>query len=73
MAKVGGIKEAEGSANSLEVDNLAKFAVDEHNKKEVFFPLFSLSHIYNNMAKLLCLILVKYYCTQPLRIVRKIE
>ncbi|KAE9462193.1 hypothetical protein C3L33_05911, partial [Rhododendron williamsianum] len=34
MAKVGGIKEAEGSANSLEVDNLAKFAVDEHNKKE---------------------------------------
>ncbi|XP_058199164.1 cysteine proteinase inhibitor-like [Rhododendron vialii] len=34
MATVGGIKEAEGSANSLEVDNLAKFAVDEHNKKE---------------------------------------
>lgn len=46
MAKVGGIKEAEGSANSLEVDNLAKFAVDEHNKKEVFFPPFlSLAHL----------------------------
>ncbi|KAH7837280.1 hypothetical protein Vadar_011974 [Vaccinium darrowii] len=34
MATLGGIKEAEGSANSLEVDNLARFAVDDHNKKE---------------------------------------
>ncbi|KAK8683246.1 hypothetical protein V6N13_039311 [Hibiscus sabdariffa] len=33
MAKVGGISQVEGSANSLEFENLARFAVDEHNKK----------------------------------------
>ncbi|XP_065879788.1 cysteine proteinase inhibitor-like [Euphorbia lathyris] len=34
MATVGGIKEAEGSANSLEIDSLARFAVEDHNKKQ---------------------------------------
>ncbi|KAH9622787.1 hypothetical protein KSS87_007383 [Heliosperma pusillum] len=35
MARVGGIKETGGSsANSLEIDDLAKFAVDHHNSKE---------------------------------------
>ncbi|KAL7174331.1 hypothetical protein ACSBR2_033570 [Camellia fascicularis] len=34
MAKVGGIAESAGSANSSEIDSLARFAVDEHNKKE---------------------------------------
>ncbi|XP_052171878.1 cysteine proteinase inhibitor-like [Diospyros lotus] len=34
MAKLGGIKEVGGSANSVEIDSLARFAVDEHNKKE---------------------------------------
>ena len=34
MATLGGIKNVEGSANSLEIDNLARFAVEEHNKKE---------------------------------------
>ncbi|CAL5353968.1 unnamed protein product [Camellia sinensis] len=34
MAKVGGITESAGSANSSEIDSLARFAVDEHNKKE---------------------------------------
>lgn len=34
MAKVGGISDVEGNANSLEIENLARFAVDEHNKKE---------------------------------------
>ncbi|KAE8674934.1 Cysteine proteinase inhibitor [Hibiscus syriacus] len=33
MATVGGISQVGGSANSLEVENLARFAVDEHNKK----------------------------------------
>ncbi|GMI97379.1 ARABIDOPSIS THALIANA PHYTOCYSTATIN 6, cystatin B [Hibiscus trionum] len=33
MAALGGISQAEGSANSLEIENLARFAVDEHNKK----------------------------------------
>lgn len=37
MALVGGIKEKEGSANSLEIETLAQFAIDEHNKKEVCF------------------------------------
>ncbi|OMO51154.1 Proteinase inhibitor I25, cystatin [Corchorus capsularis] len=34
MATVGGITEGKGNANSLEIENLARFAVDEHNKKE---------------------------------------
>ena len=41
MALLGGIKESEGVANSLEIENLARFAVDEHNKKEVRFPLLT--------------------------------
>ncbi|KAI9194081.1 hypothetical protein LWI28_002934 [Acer negundo] len=31
---VGGISEVKGSANSVETDELARFAVDEHNKKQ---------------------------------------
>ncbi|MQL25257.1 hypothetical protein EI011_24530, partial [Escherichia coli] len=34
MAAVGGISVVEGSENSLEIQNLARFAVQEHNKKE---------------------------------------
>ncbi|KAE8653481.1 cysteine proteinase inhibitor A [Cucumis sativus] len=34
MATVGGIKEVPSNENSIEVDELARFAVDEHNKKE---------------------------------------
>ncbi|XVF19421.1 hypothetical protein REPUB_Repub11eG0109000 [Reevesia pubescens] len=34
MATLGGISQVEGNANSLEMENLARFAVDEHNKKE---------------------------------------
>ncbi|CAN1249749.1 Cysteine proteinase inhibitor [Linum perenne] len=34
MATLGGVKEAQGSANSLEIDDLARFAVDHHNQKE---------------------------------------
>nr|CAD21441.1 putative cysteine proteinase inhibitor [Rumex obtusifolius] len=34
MATIGGIKQVEGSANSLEVESLAKFAVEDHNKKQ---------------------------------------
>ncbi|KAF9665416.1 hypothetical protein SADUNF_Sadunf16G0120300 [Salix dunnii] len=34
MATAGGIKEVEGSANRLEIDNLARFAVDDYNKKQ---------------------------------------
>jgi hypothetical protein len=35
MATLGGIRDsAAGSENSVEIDSLARFAVDEHNKKE---------------------------------------
>ncbi|WCJ20562.1 Cysteine proteinase inhibitor [Euphorbia peplus] len=34
MATVGGIKEVGGSANSLDIDSLARFAVDDHNTKQ---------------------------------------
>ncbi|KAK9735889.1 hypothetical protein RND81_04G235400 [Saponaria officinalis] len=34
MHMTGSITEITGSTNSLEIDNLAKFAIDEHNKKE---------------------------------------
>ncbi|KAL6130164.1 hypothetical protein ACLB2K_068545 [Fragaria x ananassa] len=33
-AVVGGVHESQGSQNSLETDELARFAVQEHNKKE---------------------------------------
>lgn len=39
MATLGGIRDSHASSqNSDEIHNLAKFAVDEHNKKEVSFP-----------------------------------
>ncbi|KAI3756689.1 hypothetical protein L1987_56511 [Smallanthus sonchifolius] len=34
MAVVGGISESKGVENSLEIDDLARFAVDQHNKKQ---------------------------------------
>lgn len=39
MATVGGVSEIEGSQNSVEIDSLARFAVDEYNKKEVRYYL----------------------------------
>ena len=34
MAAVGAPREVAGNENSLEIDSLARFAVDEHNKKQ---------------------------------------
>ncbi|PON74097.1 Cystatin [Parasponia andersonii] len=34
MATLGGIREVEGFQNSVEIENLARFAVEEYNKKE---------------------------------------
>ncbi|GAB4827751.1 Cysteine proteinase inhibitor 6 [Ancistrocladus abbreviatus] len=34
MATLGGIRESRGSENSQEIETLARFAIDEHNKKE---------------------------------------
>ncbi|KAK9059606.1 hypothetical protein SSX86_020310 [Deinandra increscens subsp. villosa] len=42
MATLGGITDAKGTVeNSLEIDNLARFAVDEHNKKQQFCKVIS--------------------------------
>jgi hypothetical protein len=35
MATLGGVHDSQSSQNSAEIDSLARFAVDEHNKKEV--------------------------------------
>ena len=35
MATLGGVHDSQSSQNSVEIDSLARFAVDEHNKKEV--------------------------------------
>jgi hypothetical protein len=49
VAMLGRIKEVGNVSNSLEIDELAKFAVDEHNGREVccsfFFILCSLMAI----------------------------
>ncbi|TKY46629.1 Cysteine proteinase inhibitor [Spatholobus suberectus] len=34
MAALGGPREVAGSQNSVEIDSLARFAVEEHNKKQ---------------------------------------
>lgn len=38
----GGITEVTGAENDLHTVELARFALDEHNKKSVSFPFFSL-------------------------------
>lgn len=42
MATLGGVHESSGGAaqNSVEIEGLARFAVEEHNKKEVFIVIF---------------------------------
>ena len=34
---VGGVRDIDANANDLQVESLARFAVDEHNKNEVRF------------------------------------
>jgi len=41
MATVGGVRDVSGNQNSLAIDGLARFAVEEHNKKQVSFMLIS--------------------------------
>lgn len=44
MATIGGLHDSQGSQNSVETEALARFAVDEHNKKQVAAkPSLSLS------------------------------
>ena len=40
MAALGGNRDVTGSQNSVEIDALARFAVEEHNKKQVFLSFF---------------------------------
>lgn len=42
MATLGGVHESQGGAaqNSVEIEGVARFAVDEHNKKEVSILIF---------------------------------
>lgn len=51
MATLGGVRESAGTENSVEVEELARFAVEEHNKKEAspfssFISLFPSGDIY---------------------------
>lgn len=39
MALLGGVRDVPANQNSGEVESLARFAVDEHNKKEVSISL----------------------------------
>ncbi|KAJ9699025.1 hypothetical protein PVL29_007878 [Vitis rotundifolia] len=41
MATVGGIVDSDGSQNALEIENLARYAVDEHNKKQNTMLVFN--------------------------------
>lgn len=40
MATLGGVRDAENRQNSVEIEEIGRFAVDEHNKNEVG-PFFS--------------------------------
>lgn len=50
MATLGGVHESQGEVegqiaavqNSADIEGLARFAVEEHNKKEVYFVLLFL-------------------------------
>ncbi|KAF3564524.1 hypothetical protein DY000_02019183 [Brassica cretica] len=51
---LGGVRDVDANANDLQVESLARFAVDEHNKKEVYvsitlFCLFrSIEYLFSN-------------------------
>jgi len=55
MAALGGNRDVAGSQNSVEIDSLARFAVEEHNKKQVF-----IHPILNKFVPLICLFFEKF-------------
>lgn len=55
MANVGGIKEVSGNQNSVEIDDLARFAVAEHNKKEVRFSILKILNSVIFCGWIICL------------------
>lgn len=57
---LGGIRESQGSQNSAEIEELARFAVDEHNKKQVHFFYFFYLNI--SIIFFLCVIFIFLLC-----------
>lgn len=61
MALPGGVRDVPANQNSGEVESLARFAVDEHNKKEVpisviIFDFPSLNHLHMRFCYDFCMI-----------------
>jgi len=40
MATLGGLTDIVGAENSIDIQSLARFAVDDYNKNQVFFSSF---------------------------------
>ena len=51
----GGVTDVKGHENSLQIDDLARFAVDDHNKKEV---LLSISPLCFNVVIIFHIIII---------------
>lgn len=49
---LGGVHDCRGSRNSVEIESLARFAVQEHNKHEVFLAPFLPFHVYFKLINL---------------------
>ena len=64
--KLGGVRDYIGAQNSLEIDALARFAVQEHNKKQVFsFVFFGFSALYSLISGFVSLPdFLSYFCSQ---------
>jgi hypothetical protein len=78
MATLGGVHESRGAENSVDTENLARFAVEEHNKKEVsqfgcisryvvrvLYMLFSFPGSSLNLDSLLAILEFRYTCSGP--------
>jgi hypothetical protein len=55
MTTLGGARDVPESQNSLEIDGLARFAVEEHNKKQVSFFLSFPTNSYVFIVMSICL------------------
>ena len=46
MNLVGGVRDCGGICNNAEIEGIARFAVQEHNKNQVFSLLYYLFNLY---------------------------
>lgn len=61
---VGGVRDVEGMRNSAEIESVGRFAVDEHNKKEVFLEVFlNFLHFFFFFVSFLIRIFVSLVCS----------